>query len=250
MKKVKIDWEAGRGPGFCYPSTALKFSWLTTPVKGVYPQVSSWHSCRETFAGEIVRLARNSWMNTRKINVRRMRYLVIHRNKAAYVKDTDEWVKRGKKILNVFEKHMGWSLSKMYAVDWEKNDGLATKLYVVSASAKWLRAPQLLSLHLLLLRCGKFKQFDALKTLDDLPSVASALRRGRQNSSDANRVKSDQASWRKIADNVDYLFFSRKMKTLFTQNEGHHGIQALVRNQGGDVETRRRFKEIKQGKGK
>lgn len=243
MKKVKIAWDVGKSPSFCYASSQIKFCWLSSAVKGIYPQVSTWHACRETFAGELAARERGHWRYKRKLNLRRLRYAVIRRGKAGTFKSIDAWMKRGKNILNVFEKHMGWALSKIYAVDWEEADKVPTKIYVISATPKWARSPQLLSLHLLLLRCGKYTEFDKLTEIDDLPAIAKTLK-SRRRSGDARYVIRDHAKWRKIIDNVDYLFVSRKMATMFRQNESYHGIQSLCNSNAGDYETRQRYSKV------
>jgi len=250
MKKVKIDFVQNYRPGSCYASDGVSFSWLGIPRKNVYPQITSWHGCRETFAGEIKKWSSGNWNYARRMDLRRMRLACIRKYNNRM---TDEnWVKKctydlkwfseAKRILNVFEKHLGWGLTTVSQV----KDGSLTKVranvFVFSGSCKWVRSPQLVSLYLLILRLSRhayFRKFESFAGLEDFDKIMA-----RKTHSDAQYWRTLRPYLLAILDNHKDLFFRRTIKTAYSGQSGWNGINGML--QGNcDAATKRRFNRIK-----
>lgn len=270
MKKVKIKWESGCSPLLTYESiNGLQFSWVNPPKDGVFRQVTSWHSCRETFIGELVRIYNPDYLDastySKKINQRKLRVAVLcdHRNIAAsskmdrklktekFQKTTvvdDTWMKTSLKIINVLEKSQGWGLSKIYKVDNNSLKKNYFNAYIFSGSAKWMRAPQSLSLCLLILRLGRFnKEFKDFTKIDDLESVAKIFEKnkciGTRKRTDAKWFNSSWEHWKTIVNSHKELFLDRKLETNYRLNNNYNGIQNLI-DGGGDKVIKTMWKKI------
>jgi len=247
---TKINWISGYNPKHCYTSDSILFSWLTTPKKNVFLQVSNWHSCRETFVSEIPRaLGVKKWRYSRKLDLRRMRFAVIRKyttkvtNFKKHIDYDVKWMKNAKRILNLFEKYLGWGLTTVYRVDPEcVGEDANANVFVFSGSVKWMRSPQLMSLYLLILRLSRHYHFQNIKSMDDFDKWMKK---------NVNRVDTDTMYLKavypylfSILDNVKYLFFERSMKKNFTKQTGNHGINNMIKGIADDA-TIVRFNKIK-----
>jgi len=250
MKTTKIDWDTNSAPKNCYTSDSILFSWLTTPKKNVFLQVSNWHSCRETFITEIQRaLGITEWSYIRKLNLRRMRFAVIRnypKKVTNFKKKTNYdiiWIKNAKLILNLFEKRLGWGLTTVYRVDPEcVGEDANANVFVFSGSVKWMRSPQLMSLYLLILRLSKHAHFQKVKSMDDLGEWVKENRT--KDHQDAVYLKYIYPHLFNILDNVEYLFFKRSMKKNFAKQDGYNGINNMI-NGIADYVTNYKLNKIK-----
>lgn len=252
MKKVKVDYLTNYAPARCYASDGVQFSWLGVPRKNVFPQVTSWHGCRETFVGEIKRWtdSNGKWSYLRNMDLRRMRFACIRKYSNNMADGTWKkkcaydlvWFGEAKRILNVFEKHLGWGLTTVAHV----KDGNLTKVranvFVFSGSCKWMRSPQLISMYLLLLRLsrhGYFRKFESIETIDDFNETMKSRSHG-----DAHYWKSLYPYLLAILDNHKDLFFRRSIKTAYASQSGWNGINSMITG-SCDTVTKRRFNKIK-----
>ena len=252
MKKTKVDFMPNYRPGNCYASDGVQFSWLGVPRKNVFPQITSWHGCRETFAGEIKKWLQSgpAWSYKRNMDLRRMRMACVRKYSNNMKEET--WVKKvaydlswfgqAKRILNEFEKHLGWGLTTVAHV----KDGNLTKgranVFVFSASCKWMRSPQLVSMYLLILRLARHKYFQKFESIDALEEF-DVIMKGRTHS-DAQYWRSLRPYLLAILDNHKDLFFRRSMKTAYATQSGWNGINTMLTG-NSDPATKRRFNKIK-----
>jgi len=251
MKTTKIDWTINGAPKNCYINNSILFSWLTIPQKNVFPQVSGWHSCRESFATEICRaLGVGKWSYSRKLNLRRMRFAVIRKynikatNSAKETNYDIKWMKNAKRILNIFEKYLGWGLTTVYITDSESvGKNVNANVFVFLGSVKWMRSPQLISLYLLILRLSRHNHFQKIKSMDDLNKWVEKTRTNKYQ--DVVYLKTVYPYLFSILDNVEYLFFKRSMKENFTKQDGYNGINCMLNGISDNVTTAR-FNKIKE----
>lgn len=254
MKTIKINWINDYSPraAFLYPSANPTFSWLSSKVKGAYEQSTAWHTCRETFCTALGRVSGAKWKpNTteRPLNVRKLRIAVLRKHAStltakARKKEIDNdlrWMKESVRLLNLMEKNLGWSLTRVYkCVDQDYVGGPKlsaddTHVYVFFGSAKWLRSPQLLSLYMLNIRLGRlFKETAGYKKLSGLSKLNDKLEKNAykykgQVKSDIKWFTKTYKWWETVLDNHKVLFFDRPLRENYRLNDGVNGINELVR---------------------
>jgi hypothetical protein len=122
-------------------------------------QISSQHSCRECVIQVLVEHHCESvYGKMKNFDPRWTRILVSKMN---FDLDRDIVRKdmlRSLKILHHFEDLAGWTKSNVYVV------GDYSEFYLFRGDPKWQRSPYTLSLYLLLIRLGRFDEFDRFNT--------------------------------------------------------------------------------------
>lgn len=250
MKKVKVAFLEKQAPKYCYAEDTIRFSWLGPPCRNVFPQVTGWHTCRETFASEIQRWFNGSWGYKSKMQLKRMRFTCIHKHTttvpwAEQCEHDNSWFSHAKRILNIFEKYLGWGLTTISSVESKYLDSSHTSVFVVSGSCKWMRTPQLLSLYLLILRLSRQTYFKKLKSIEDLDELNAEIAKIE------GEKHPDVTNWENlhpylllILDNYKDLFFHRSMVDSFKNQSGIHGINNMIRNICDNV-TKQKFRTLK-----
>jgi hypothetical protein len=243
-----------------YYSPNPHFSWFGKKEGAYYPQVTGWHSCRETFVDELrhVFAANNIGGNYLKMSTRKLNILVKFKSEKqkraagfkARVTETTKWMKEGVRLINIFEKYMGWSLTRLGRVSNQtlgkkKLSTYYTVVYSLQGSAKWLRAPQLMSLYLLIIRLGRFhkdtkKAFKSMDDLNELSKAISVRRQEGQANGDAKFFKGIKPHLSTILDNRQTLFFYRTAKEHYQHNDGFRGITKLIKGEA-DTDLMNRF---------
>lgn len=271
MKDAYILYDHRYLPKWVYISLTPVFCWLNTKnaIKGVFKQATGWHGCRETFATELKRevVIAKEKEKTSKIATNKLRIGIMLRTHIGYrfsdatrfvkaSKIQDDWMLRATKVLNVVEKYLGWSLTsvgKDKSKDATAEENKAN-VYVFTASPKWLRSPQLISLYLLLIRVSSVKSFGKVHSLDDIIKVMAGLGHQKISANEEAGLGSDDVAYasriaphlKKVLDNLDKLFFSRSLYHNHYAQTGCYGIYCLIENKslGGDDYIRRRYKEF------
>ena len=253
-----------------YRTTGPSFSWLGTKTNGVFNQVTGFHSCRETFTYEIHRRLKltgqsddpkfdRSNMTLRSTNIA----IKFTCDKGTplekfdkFVAKTDSTMKEAIRILNIFERYMGWGLSRVYRVSdahevtvSKKLRDLRVSMYVTTGSPKWFRAPQLLSLYLYLIRISTmyeatsvFNQITDLKVL--YKKLITFKKYEGKNSSDAARLYHIAPHLKLMIDNRVELFFKRKLIDNYRESDSHYGISNLLQYKKADRYTKKCWKTI------
>lgn len=257
MKKIRIDWNGSHSPIVSvYENNGIKFSWLA-PGKTAeeLSQVTGWHSCRETFTGEICKFVANkqssAWSYKRDLDFKKTRVAVVRRHKRLTFIDggtrTDlKWMRCAARLLNIFEKSQGWALTHVSMcddLDLHKN---SINVFAFSSSAKWQQAPQLLSLYLLIIRLGAYwKEFAGFKKVDDLKSMSDIFSKN-----PSLKIQTDPIwlidtwkYWMLLLNNHDALFFKKSLEENYRENGGAHGIKYLLRGVA-DQDILKTWKEV------
>lgn len=225
-----------------YASDTPYFAWAKI-VNGVYTQQCGWHACRETFTYDLV----DSKFFGGTI------FFMAHRPPLPKSKTKDAgkltlaWTKSSLKLVHVIEKKLGWSLTRVKRVEVGKSSSKIAA-YVYTASAKWKRAPQLMSLYLLLLRSARLKELsninsykafeaglDRIKTTIDKYnrlSFRAKAAKGRpyrgQFMRDAKWLSLVKPQLGLLLDNVNTLFFARQAKVNYQDSLSSYGVNKLL----------------------
>jgi hypothetical protein len=248
-----------------YDFNKMKFSTLCRDENSGRLIYDSMRSCRELLASDF-----STYVNVhhsappftplgvgvqrkKKPFLKRMKLGLHHQptktQRAQREKDFENWVINGTKFINKVEKYLGWSLTKTTkAVTVGDPDNRIT--YCLSASAKWQKAPQLISLYLLFMRMGYLN--GPLEAIDEF-SNKSLREAHKEMVSIVNRAKAkektgylflaktkydqqtDNAHFGRVRcrlmqvlDNVDALFFHSSLKENYKNFHYSHGIYEFM----------------------
>jgi hypothetical protein len=238
-KKFTLDIIESRGKlleNLRYGSTQAAF----LPAKSVNNNIiytegrfQRFHDCREIIIGEI----RSLLAEKREIEGKnftgfpRLNYVVgfSARNK----NESDRCQTIGMRILHAFEKILACRPSHAFAIDTIKSarDGKSgvknAILFLVSADKPWVKSPEMLSLHLLLLRLSTHECFSVLKhtPLGDIPNkMKSVAEKVKTKDEDIARVVLHTDAWVKILKEYDKRFGKKKFTTTFLLD--HDGAES------------------------
>jgi len=255
MKKVKIDWTGALCPiNVIYENLGVKFSWLGPGIKkDTFSQITTWYSCRETFAGEICKFVDPlpKWKYDRNLDLKKAYVAVARKHgRMGFVEKTKadlKWMKCSVRILNILEKTQGWALTRVSMCDNPELHAGLVNTFVFVSSPKWIQAPQLLSLYLLIIRLGQYWQdFHELKKIEDLKKVVNSIisDKSKKLQADIQWLEMTWKYWLIILNNHDELFFKRTIEENYVANSGKDGIKSLIDCSGSDQQTKKCWKDI------
>ena len=250
MKTIQIKWKSTCSPltNCMYYTPNPQFSWFGVKDGDYYKQVTGWHGCRETFSNEVRRKLGINYSSVQHpdMTLKYLRILVLGKSekgasKAKFAKNLanqNKWMKEGVRMVNILERKLGWSLSRLYKVEDKTLSGKYLsneKIYIhaLTGSAKWMRAPQLLSLYLLFIRLGRFHENTGVFTkFSDLGNLVKSLDKvpGKegQGSRDVGYLRRIVKYLETILENRQELFFNRTIDQIYRHNDGMNGINSLV----------------------
>jgi hypothetical protein len=263
-----------------YTGPAYKFRWLDKMSGGAYQVLDVWHECRETFSArfKVVYDERYNFSSSsdkgtlRYMDRRKFRVLVhVYSSEKKTLDDFEGDIKTAKRIVNIFEKYLGWSLTTVreakdkegfYGKSSTKMKGNNRALgYVFVASSKWMRSPQLISLYLLLIRLGRLKDYlKDFKAFSDLHKVVEKIKGKDSNSAYADRIRRELGDYQTgndasylcrmheklplILDNVKEVFFKSTRAKNFRENAWNWGITSLLNSDRASKDIISRWKDI------
>lgn len=256
MPKAKISWKSTT-PHQIYTSPLPSYSWVSIANKsGTRTQLSDFATCRESFI---------HWLRGRieeeniKVPINRVVFLmgrsvrydagpsVIEKFRKKFFKD----IRCGVKLVNIIEAHYGWTRTKMYHVNSIKPNGLA---FLITGPSRWMRAPQLLSFYTLILRLGRFSEFDNVNTFRGFCQVSekftTARRRGEEDNSDRIFMKMCGPYWRLLIENMDSLYKGKDLSRTYSsshlnQSSGFsEGIHSLCSGNSADRELKKAWANL------
>jgi hypothetical protein len=168
----------------------------------------------------------------------------------------DDWMLRAVKTLNVIEKYLGWSLSTVLKDTSEEvtDKTVRANVYVFNASAKWLRAPQLMSLYLLIIRLSATKALYRATSVTELMEKLSKLDYDKLVGNEKVDFREEDDTYAQglsyylqpLLDHVGELFFKRNIYKNYKEQNGCCGVNGLLENKtfGGDEYIKRKFAEL------
>lgn len=149
------------------------FGVATLPKNNEIEIYNRFHTCREGLIGEI-------YKNLDKINTDKTHMLLKWDSGATDDQkqvDNDlanqRWIEDSIKLLHIYESIAKWPLTKPYRVKTENGD--RTKLYYFLSSRRWIKAPYLMSLYVLMIRLCRNELFTDFKTHDDLIKIGKTV---------------------------------------------------------------------------
>jgi hypothetical protein len=241
MKKIRINWVPSKSPvNSIYEGTGTKFSWLA-PGKNASEllQVTGWHSCRETFTGEICKFVSKAnpspWVNTRGLDLKKTRVAIVHKHrKSDFFTNTEidlKWVKCAVRLLNIFEKSQGWSLTRASMCEDLDVHNSCSNVFCFNSSPRWMQASQLLSLYLLIIRLGRYyTEFAKFKKVTDLEDVYKIFSKDAElkKQTDPSNFLETWKYWMLMLNNHADLFFSKTLEENYKPNTGAYGIKYMI----------------------
>jgi len=167
--------------------------------------------------------------------------------------NNQKWIEKGVNLLHFYERMAGWPLTKIYKVKTNFDDSV--KLYYFLSSRRWIKAPYLMSLYILLIRIGKFDYFEDFKTYDDLIKIVGKI--NRSNSPDERYIVDTFKYWKTIVKNYPELFRKRKIEYYWSTERlntdgyvGYEGIAYLSSGSSNNIELHGKFMELHKKGGK
>lgn len=227
-----------------YPSNKWGFCILDKAKNGeVRATDHSFVYCREflidKYRGLVMSKARKPVLDFSKS---RLLFLFKHKGPRSLKIQTpklEKNLKRGVKAVNIIEKKLGWSLTKVYKAtlpeDWKEALFIG---YVIIGPAKWTYAPALVSLYTLILRSGGHTFWDKFRffTPKNLESCVDHFRKTRSGTpkvavgcgnSDYGHIADTRKLWIPLLKNSDEIFFERTQKENYKGVKGYQGIKQL-----------------------
>jgi hypothetical protein len=179
-----------------------------------------------------------------------------HRKKPYYNKlhaEFERTITVGTKLVNLYEKELGWPLTKIYPLE---NDVSRRHIfYYVVGSKRWIKAPALLSLYMLLFRLGhlthmsrkfsgRFSTFNgAMRSLNELASKKHVT-------GDLSYFKEHKDYWMFLLSNYKRLFGKRDMSDLWQPKQSYggglfsEGINTLCDHDTQDVKLKLAIEKV------
>jgi hypothetical protein len=231
-----INIELGKH-SFVYSTNGMRFAWLKKYGDKYFNEC--WHECREEFYDDFWNVFSNAQKRLRFVMANTLASSVVSRNSKA-IEMLDNWAVSAQKSVNTLEKHLGFALTKITKLE---TPGDSSGAYYVSASGRWMRAPQLLSLYLLVIRLNCYPTawniFNTV-THGKLSTVATKLNNFEDKLVRVRNIsrefKGDALQFRNIVDgglaalldNVEEFFLKRTSRAAQANQGGDLGIYNLL----------------------
>jgi len=276
MKKVKLLYNKGNhyAQNITSERTGLSFAWMGKSDKnGEFRSLSGLAYCREIFISSLwrriiqVEESYNHLFYNSKISMNEIipgtRVRVMVRCVSQKNTDPDEFPTRAKRVLNIFEKYLGWrptTISKSeddigHLIFNEYRKKIQAHEYLFEFSKKWVRSPELLSFYFLIVKLCQFNMWDNFNNLTDLPNVASKAKVIPTHEGELKRcfVKTYKF-WLPVLDRVDELFMRQSTLKNFEFYDNTYGFHRFVFGQGLRYVAAKKWdkirKELKELEGK
>jgi hypothetical protein len=263
-----------------YSFNGIMFCLVDKAAEGKYLQATTFQECRDSIvsAAKSAIATPGSYglysQNGASVSVDRTRVAVFFKrswHKNCWTKKTrneriDRYIACSKKIVNFFERMSGLKRTVIYEAKVDVPD--TSRFFVFEGSGEWMRAPAMLSLYLLLIRCGKFTEFEEFETFSDFMKITTKLNEERKEFRQLSfheRTYGDHRMSRwpfSSHDDIGYLIgfgdkipvlmknrrkiFTRKREDYFRNMSSFEGIQKFVQGDVGNKDQVAKFKSIYQ----
>lgn len=173
METVNIKFPEFDAKGMKAQETfnGVKFAFVRKLGKGKYELATNWSQCREVICGQAREVITNKRQKdpytqcSGEVDFNTIRLAVFFKKtaqKKAKKEERDSRLKRyikcSLKLLNFFEDIGHLKKSKTYAAKHNLSDN--NRVYIFEGSGEWMRSQHLISLYSLLIRCGKYEEFE------------------------------------------------------------------------------------------
>lgn len=207
-------------------TNAIHFS-VGTVDKDIINVLQTPSSCRETL---ILRFNQHSMIKDKVsfTNVRILLHTLVPPSKLDKVKSkTEKAIDDGITLINTFSKQHGWPTASFeeMASPFKTSQHMEIYSYVLNVPTHWLKAPQLMSLLLLLLRVGSCGYFTDLTNYDSFftDAVKIPKRQGKKiaaffNDEDYTFLRSYSKLLKIFFDNYKHLFYRVRAINLWKKD--------------------------------
>jgi hypothetical protein len=245
----------------CYTGYYYIHTWPLIGKPGILKGQGDIHSCREFYVRSYRHKIVNN--NTHTVMAKRAFALVTYGNKAKSESDFEKRVAKlksdslkGLYIINSFEKHHNWPLTKLYDVECATERNRYLPLVFFSGCRKWTMSPYLLSIWCLAIRLGRNqfvpKQLFDLSHEDIVRQLAIAA--NTCSSGDGMQLRKSIREWDNLMILYKDMFGSENRKyhwALSHLNGGSdrpEGIMKLITGTTYYKELHKKFFELKKEK--
>lgn len=261
---LDLDYRKEEIADVAYSFEKMEFAHASAVKNGTVIPCVCFESCREAVCGTL----RDQLMGTKgwhchEIPLDKVRLVLYFRHpgitvngaKASYAATQERFrrvVFAGVKLVNAYESKLGWPLTKMYKVKCTEKVPAKNTFFYTVGSRRWIKAPALLSLYLLLLRLGHHHviQKKAFRTYGTAyKTLKAACKRGSL-PTDLSYFKTHGDQWMLILKNYERLFKNRTMTDLYIPSQRynneyfHEGINTLCDNDTLDVKLQQEMYKI------
>lgn len=240
-----------------YINISPTFTWMTEPIFITTKQCTVNDTCRELSAANFRDRVKkiNNKLLINKISTKKLRLLLTVRCNCtiskkrfnANVSKDMKWVLEAVRVLNVFEKYMGWSLTEIREVKKRILIRKRQRMYLFTGPNKWLKSSPLISLYTLIIRSaeqkGMYKEFKDVSDYKQIKFGKGTM------TGDIKNVHNSYEKWKLILDNYDYLFDYRSVTESSEFINGFQGISFMAKDSmfdsWTDKELRDRWRNVK-----
>lgn len=207
-----------------YSFEKMEFAYASAVENNAVMPCTPFEGCRESVTG----LLRDQLMGTKQwdcheIPLNKARFLLYFRhpgekvNRSAAQERFRKVVFAGVKLANAYESKLGWPLTKMYKVEIIQKISTKNTFFYIVGSRRWIKAPALLSLYLLLIRLGHHHviQKKAFKTYDTAFETLKTICKRGSLPTDLFYFKMHGDQWMLVLENYNKLFKKRTIKDLY-----------------------------------
>jgi hypothetical protein len=227
----KLEPENVLGSGTDYHG--FSFGCATEPKDGKIGLISGYHSCRE---GLMTRMrSRITGASTQPNDKMRMifRFCAGNDNKAAHIKESEDWALRAVPVIQAFDKLAGWPLTRAYKIETRHDSWL--RAYYFYSSRRWMKSSYLVSMYVMLMRMCKDTRIKGFKDFNGLVKVVQkCIDSGTNLKMDHSYVKASLPYWEAIMKGYPRLFRQYKLPYYWDTSRlngggaNSEGLQYLV----------------------
>lgn len=159
-----------------------------------------------------------------------------------------EWCGRGLKCLHACEKLAGWPLTRLIRV---KHGPKSPLVVYARASRRWMKAPYMVTLYILLMRMCDDRRWEKVKNFDDLIDIADKTDRN-SFKRDGVHIRGTYKYWKAMILGYPHLFEQYKLSYYWdsdrvpgvSSNGYGEGILKLCQKQTAYTEARIKLEEV------
>lgn len=236
----------------------FNFAFCSKPsASGMVQLRSPFVACRETFIHSMIYRMRSRVLNpytidleVKKIPISQVRFVVgfFYDSKTSKKNNSSKFelaVKKGIRIINLFERRHKWELTKLFKVEETKpND--TSQFYMIVGNKKWIRSTHMLSLYTLMLRLGNY--IDEVKTCKNIIDALNKHIECPNNT--VAHARATYKYWDMIMSNFDNIFSGLTTKHIYDINvlasQSQEGIFKLCSGHSHHNIIAERFNNVKE----
>lgn len=151
-----------------------------------------------------------------------------------HAKADTEWMKNAEKVINIFERDLGFEPSTFERVVDPMLDKVKTVVFLIRGPQQWVSMPQMISIFVLLVRLSKSDIWNEFERMSDIDGVLlraekiAGLNSGTRLAEDARHLLRIGDNLALFLNNLQTLRGRRDNSKIFKASRGCHGISSLL----------------------